>query len=79
VSHNWRICSFYEATGECLIGNRTWRWEFSSMFGPLFVDGRGVPLKDQQLSERHPVWPHFEAWLKKHRESQGTGKAEQSK
>jgi hypothetical protein len=62
-----RICSFYNAEGSAKIGNRTWRWEFSDQFGPLFVDDRGVPLKDQQLSERHPVWRHFEAWLAKYR------------
>jgi len=43
---------------------KVWRWEFTSLFGPLFVDKKGEPLKRQPISSRHPAWKPFEAWHK---------------
>lgn len=57
-----RICSFHETDGEGVdVNGRTWRWEFSSQFGPLFVDTRGNPIKIQP-PEKSPAWPVFQCW-----------------
>lgn len=58
------ICCLPTDMGEGFDRNgRLWRWEFSEMFGPLFVDKRGGPLKVQPMDERHPAWVPFEEWL----------------
>lgn len=62
-----RICSFHDADGDGVDYNgRTWRWEFSRLFGPLFVDQRGSPLRVQP-GERSPAWKVFERWYEKWR------------
>lgn len=70
-----RICSFHEADGEGVdINGRKWRWEFSSQFGPLFVDPRGNPLKVQP-GEKSPAWPVFNRWLDQRRAPGKTAEA----
>lgn len=53
--------SFTDCEGSCVIAGKTWRWEFSALFGPLFVTAQGEPLKNQP-GPRHPVWKRFEEW-----------------
>lgn len=55
-----------EAEGSVQIGSRTYRWDFHSYLGPLFLKKDGDPLK-RQPGEHHPVWPHFEKWLEDYR------------
>jgi hypothetical protein len=59
------ICNFFRDYGEGLDRyGRRWRWDFSEMFGPLFVDAKGEPLKVQPMSERHAAWEPFNKWYK---------------
>ena len=44
---------------------------FSERFGPWMTDRLGDPLKKQPISERHPFWAPFEAWLAAHRRAHG--------
>lgn len=61
-----RICCFNTSSGEGVDRNgRTWRWDFSPQFGPVFIDKHGRPLKAQPVSENHVVWPVFNAWYAK--------------
>lgn len=57
------VCSLVHGRGHCRIAGKEWRWEFHSYLGPTFVGVNGEPLKNQP-GEGHPVWPHFNAWLK---------------
>lgn len=58
------ICCFTTHQGEGVDRNgKRWRWDFSEMFGPTFLDHRGEPLTRQPMSERHPAWAPFNAWL----------------
>lgn len=58
------ICCLPTDFGEGVDRNgRLWRWEFSEMFGPLFVDKKGDPLRVQPISEKHAAWQPFEHWL----------------
>lgn len=38
-----------------------YRWDFSAMFGPLFVRKNGEPLKKQPLPGS-PAWSAFQTW-----------------
>lgn len=57
------VCSFHDASGSAIVAGRVVRWDFSVMFGPLFVSASGVPLKNQP-SVTSREWAAFEAWLK---------------
>jgi hypothetical protein len=39
---------------------------FGYRFGPLVTNGFGDPLPRQPISERHPFWTPFSAWLKRY-------------
>ena len=42
------VCSFTECEVYAIeVAGRTWRFEWSDMFGPLFVGARGEPLRTQ--------------------------------
>ncbi len=41
---------------------KIWRWEFSGMFGPLFVRKNGEPLKNQPVSKNDHAWEAFTPW-----------------
>lgn len=56
------VCNLFPYEGSCVINGRTWRWEFGDYVGPLFVDKRGEPLKNQPR-ENNPVWEKFHDWL----------------
>ena len=54
-------CSFTDCTGSGVVGKRTYYWEFSRMWGPLFTRKDGREL-DPQPSVRSNAWKAFEAW-----------------
>jgi hypothetical protein len=59
------VCSFVDAEGSGVDRNgKLWRWEFHEYCGPLFLKKNGDPLKNQPMTETHPAWTPFEAWLK---------------
>lgn len=60
------VCSYADATGEGVVGGKTWRWEYSERFGPLFIGKNGMPLENQPKSERHPGWEAFYDWHEEH-------------
>lgn len=43
---------------------KLWRWDFHEYCGPLFLKKNGDPLKNQPMTENHPAWAPFEAWLR---------------
>lgn len=57
------VDSFTEATGSAKVGARTFYWDFSAMFGPLFTTAEGEPLKNQP-GTRSRAWKAFEDWHK---------------
>lgn len=61
-----RICSFVDTVAEVSDGRRNYRFEFSRMFGPTLIDKRGNVLKNQPVSESHPFWRPFNAWLEQY-------------
>lgn len=69
MGYGIRICSFVGAVAEVTDGRRKYRFEFSEMFGPTLINQRGDPLKVQPVSERHPFWRPFNAWLADYRKS----------
>ena len=46
------------------INGKKWKWEFNRMFGPIFLRKDDEPLKNQPISENHPVWEVFEKWIR---------------
>ncbi len=58
------ICSFHTASGSGGYGGKTYYWDFSEMFGPLFTDKDGNELKHQP-GPRSYAFKAFEIW---HRE-----------
>lgn len=61
------VCSFRDATGSCVIVGKTWRWEFHDYLGPTFLKADWDTPLVRQPGEKHPVWDHFDAWLKEYR------------
>lgn len=57
------ICSFHTASGHAKVGARTFYWDFSEQFGPLFTTMKGEPLKNQP-SVRSGAFRAFEKWHK---------------
>lgn len=55
------VDSFTTAGGAAKVGARTFYWDFSEMFGPLFTTAEGEPLKNQP-GIRSGAWKAFEAW-----------------
>jgi hypothetical protein len=53
-------CSFVD-TNVVVSPNGKHRWEFSWRFGPLFVDKRGDPLKNQPMPGT-ARWGAFQTW-----------------
>jgi hypothetical protein len=58
-------CSHALWIGEGEHNGKSWRWEFSKYFGPLFLKKDGEPLKKQPISENHPAWIVFNKWENK--------------
>lgn len=54
------VDSFIDAEGVSPNGRH--RWEFSEMFGPLFVRKNGEPLKNQP-PPGSAAWTAFQAWF----------------
>ena len=42
---------------------KTWRFEFSQMFGPLLLNATGEVAKRQPEHEKHSFWEPFNKWL----------------
>ena len=60
-------CSHASYFGEGLDGcGRTWRWEFSPLFGPTFLRKDDYPLKRQPDRPLHPAWLVFNKWYEEH-------------
>lgn len=59
------ICSFVDEFVEYEYKGRTYRWEFSSMFGPLFVNQDWEPRKHQPVGPRGKHWEAFCDWWDK--------------
>lgn len=73
MAYGWRVCCFVEAEGEGMdINGRTWRWEFSRQFGPVFIDKRNGDPLDVQPAEKSPAWPVFERWLAERKNATGS-------
>lgn len=77
MTHGARLCSFHTASGEGRdINGRLWRWDFSKIFGPVFVDKYGNPLKAQPIKETHPAWGPFNTWYAKRKGSVTEGESQ---
>ena len=57
------VCSFHTASGSGGFGGRTYYWDFSEQFGPLFTDERGHELSNQPGPRSH-AFKAFELWHK---------------
>ena len=59
------VCSHVDAVGELRVVSedkvRIYRFEFSEMFGPTFIDIKGEPWK-RPPSPNGKIWAAFEAW-----------------
>src|SRR5688572_10686342 len=55
-----RICSFHDADGEVTVGGVVYRFEFSKMFGPLWIGKTGKVLSNQ--NPKRAVWEAFYDW-----------------
>lgn len=53
-----------DAEGSCVVNGRTWRWTYSWMWGPTFINKDGSDRK-RQPGENHPVWKKFYRWQDK--------------
>ena len=63
------IDAWHAASGSTCHKGRTWRWDYSMQFGPLFVAKDGRTLKNQNPPAG--VWKNFYAWLRRWEKSQG--------
>ncbi len=60
------VDSFVDAVDSVRAANgKTYYFEFSWMFGPTLTDRKGNISKVQPMSENHPFWKPFNAWLEK--------------
>lgn len=71
---NGMAIDYHDGEGSAVVNGRTYRWEFHEYCGPMFLRVDGNCLKIQP-SEGHPVWPHFDAWLKRYLEARKTAKS----
>jgi hypothetical protein len=46
-----------------VVNGKVVHFDFDRRFGPLLTDAHGEPLKRQPVSENHPFWAPFNAWL----------------
>jgi len=67
VAYGVRICSFTTATGSGTVRGKTYHWDFSEMFGPLFTTTKGEPMRTQPKGG--PAWEAFEAWHREYKAS----------
>lgn len=58
-----RCCLGPDAHHKVVVKGKEVMFDFSRMFGPLLVDEEGTPLEKQPISERHPFWKPFNAWM----------------
>ena len=49
------------------VGEKTWLFEDSDQFGPLFLNKNGSPRTSQNLSERSPFWRAHRIWVRQGR------------
>jgi len=63
------LCGFPDTSAEVMVAGKKVRFEFSDNFGPVIIDQHGVPLEHQPVSERHPFWAPFNAWLSDYRKT----------
>lgn len=57
------VDSFTQCSGTGGYGGRTYYWDFSEMFGPLFTDEHGEPLTHQPGPRSH-AFKAFDIWHK---------------
>jgi len=55
-------CSFTDCQGSGEVNGRTYHWDFSERFGPLFTTAKGRELKTQPGVKTY-AWIAFERWL----------------
>jgi hypothetical protein len=55
-------CSFHTASGSGGYGGKTYYWDFSEMFGPLFTDAEGNEIEPQPGVRSH-AFKAFSLWL----------------
>ena len=55
-----RICTFTTATGSGTVNGKTYYWDFSEQFGPLFTTKKGEPCRTQPKGGA--AWRAFEKW-----------------
>lgn len=65
---------YHDGEGSAVVNGRTYRWDHHEYCGPLFLRKDGEPLK-RQPREHHPVWPHFNRWLKKYKAARANARA----
>ena len=64
-------CSFAKAVGvEYEYRGKVYRWDFSEMFGPLWIDEEGEPLAEQYRHHACACWKAFYKWLGEWRDQQ---------
>lgn len=60
---------YSDGEGSATIKGRTYRWDWHEYLGPTFIRADGEALK-RQPGASHPVWPHFDEWMKAYRKAQ---------
>lgn len=56
-------CNADNGVHSVVVKGKTVYFTYSRRFGPLVTDAIGDPLKKQPISEKHPFWGPFNAWL----------------
>jgi hypothetical protein len=65
---------YADGIGKAKFGKREYWWDFNEWTGPLFYRRNWVELK-RQPGEHHPVWKHFERWLKRYHRARKKAKS----
>lgn len=55
------VDSFHDASGSGVVDGKTYHWDFSERFGPLFTDAGGKELKVQP-GPRTKAFRAFQRW-----------------
>jgi hypothetical protein len=65
------VCSLASAVGvEYEYRGKVYRWDFSEMFGPLWLGEDMEPLADQYRHHACSCWKAFSKWMAEWREQQ---------
>lgn len=72
--HNGMAVDYHDGEGSAVVNGRVYRWDFHEYCGPFFLRADGECIK-RQPGEHHPVWPHFERWLKRYRKVRAKARA----